>query len=123
MAGLLGAALVAAIAPAAAADLDAGKAAFAPCASCHQLGPNAHAGFGPQLNGVLGRKAGGTKDFKYSAAMLKAGFVWDERNLAAFVKDPERVVPGTKMRFFGLGYDEKKLAELMAYLRLNSSLH
>jgi len=102
-------------------DLALGKAAFAACASCHQIGPGARAGFGPQLNGVMGRRAGSTTDFKYSEAMKKAGFIWDERLLAAFIDSPEKLVPGTKMRFFGLGYDEKKVAALAAYLRASST--
>jgi cytochrome c len=102
-------------------DLAVGKAAFAACASCHQIGPGARAGFGPQLNGVMGRRAGSTTDFKYSEAMKKADFVWDERLLAAFIDKPDKLVPGTKMRFFGLGYDEKKVAALAAYLRASST--
>ncbi|MET0519783.1 MAG: c-type cytochrome [Burkholderiaceae bacterium] len=105
-------------APAAAAgDLAAGKAAFAACASCHQLGPAARGGFGPQLNGVVGRLAGSSPDYSYSAAMKRSKIVWSERTLAAFIRDPDGVVPGTKMRFYSIGYDERKIADLVAYLR------
>ena len=98
-------------------DAVAGKAAFAPCASCHQVGPAARAGFGPQLNQLFGRTAGTTADFAYSPAMRNAKVVWTEATLAAFIKDPERVVPGNRMRFFSLGYGDRKLADLAAYLR------
>jgi len=118
-AGLFSALVLAASPLAQASDLEAGQAAFAACASCHQIGPSARAGFGPQLNGVLGRRAGSTPDFQYSAAMKKADFVWDEKRLAAFIKDPDRTVPGTKMRFWGFGYDDKRIAALMVYLRAN----
>jgi cytochrome c len=101
----------------AAGDAVAGKAAFAPCASCHQVGPSAHGGFGPQLNGVIGRQAGSTADYAYSAAMKNSKIVWTEQTLAAFIKDPEGSVPGTKMRFFSLGYGDQKIANLLAYLR------
>lgn len=50
-------------------NAEAGKAAFRKCASCHQVGPSARGGFGPKLTGVIGRKAGATTDYKYSAAM------------------------------------------------------
>ncbi|MBW8901222.1 MAG: c-type cytochrome, partial [Massilia sp.] len=46
-----------------------GAHVFKPCASCHQIGPNARGGFGPQLNGLFGRRAGTTPDFAYSDAM------------------------------------------------------
>ena len=98
-------------------DVAAGKAAFAACASCHQVGPQARGGFGPQLNGILGRRAGSSPDYKYSAAMANSKIVWTEASLTAFILDPGKTVPGTKMRFFSLGYDEQKLAKLIAYLR------
>jgi cytochrome c len=99
-----------------AADLAAGKAAFAKCASCHEVGPSARGGFGPQLNGVVGRPAAATRDFKYSTAMAQSRIVWTEKNLAAFLRSPGDVVPGTKMRFWGIS-DEQQIADLLAYLR------
>ena len=72
----------AAPAPAAALKGDpvAGQKAFYRCASCHQVGPAARAGFGPKLTGVIGRKAGTTTDYRYSAAMKNANIVWTEQN-------------------------------------------
>ncbi len=100
----------------AAGDVVAGKAVFARCASCHQLGASARSTFGPQLNGIIGRPAAASADYQYSPAMKTAGIVWSEKTLAAFIKAPGDVVPGTKMRFFGIG-NEQKIADLLAYLR------
>jgi cytochrome c len=100
----------------AAGDAVAGKASFATCASCHQVGPSAHGGFAPQLNGIVGRPAGATTDYKYSAAMKKSGIVWTEKNLRAFLKSPDDVVPGTRMRFWGMG-SAQEIDNLLAYLR------
>lgn len=99
----------------AAGDVIAGRTAFAKCASCHQVGRSARGVFGPQLNGIIGRPAGATKDFKYSAAMMNARIVWSEASLRAFLKSPDDVVPGNKMRFFGIGND-KQIDDLLAYL-------
>lgn len=99
------------------AERDAGRAAFAPCASCHALGPASRSGFGPALGSVLGRRAGSLGDYAYTPAMRRAGIIWSERTLAAFVKNPQAVVPGTRMRFFAIGYDERRLAALTRYLR------
>ena len=99
-----------------AGDVAAGKAAFARCASCHQLGPSARGAFGPQLNGIIGRPAAASTDYRYSAAMKASRIVWSEKNLAAFIKAPGELVPGNKMRFFGIG-NEQKIADLLAYLR------
>lgn len=100
----------------AADPLEAGRKAFKRCANCHQVGPSAHSNFGPQLNGIVGRRAGSAPDFAYSPAMKQAGFVWDERRLAAFLRDPDAVVPGNRMRFWGF-MSEAQARDLVAYLR------
>lgn len=101
----------------AAGNADTGKILFASrCASCHQIGGSAHGGFAPHLTGVIGRAAGSTNDFKYSPAMKNAGIVWTEKNLRAFLQAPDSVVPGTKMRFYGMS-DDQKIADILAYLR------
>jgi cytochrome c len=99
-----------------------GAALFKTCASCHQVGPSARSGFGPQLNGLFGRRAGSTPDYAYSPAMKHSGIVWDERTLSAFLRDPEKVVPGTRMRFWGIG-DERERKALLDYLRSFQDLH
>lgn len=100
-----------------AADLARGARLFGSrCASCHSVGPSARAGFGPHLNGVFGRRAGSTPDFRYSPAMAKSGVVWNDKTLAAFLDDPDEVVPGTKMRFWGMS-NASQVADLLAYLR------
>ncbi len=100
----------------AADPLASGRQAFKRCANCHQVGPNAHSNFGPQLNGIVGRRAGTVPDFAYSPAMKTAGFIWDEQRLAAFIHDPDAVVPGTRMRFWGFMSD-RQVRDLVAYLR------
>lgn len=99
-----------------AARIAAGQRVFALCSSCHQIGGTAGAAFGPQLTGIVGRPAAATKDYAYSPAMKASRLVWTEQNLAAFVRDPGKVVPGTKMRFWGIS-DERQIADLLAYLR------
>ncbi|RZT04101.1 cytochrome c [Duganella sp. CF402] len=100
----------------AAGDPKNGAFLFRRCASCHAVGPYASAGYGPQLNGIIGRKAASTKDFKYSEAMKKSGLTWDEKTLAAYLRAPHDVVPGTTMRFWGIK-DEQQVADLLSYMR------
>lgn len=107
----------AAAAPAAlTGNVEAGRAEFARCQWCHQAGPSARSGFGPQLTGIVGRRAGAATDYRYSAAMKHSGVVWTEPMLAAFVKAPQKVIPDNKMRFWGIA-DEQRIAHLLAYLR------
>ena len=97
-------------------DAAAGQRAFVRCAECHQVGPSARSGFGPQLNAVVNRTAGSTPDYQYSVAMKQSGIVWSTQNLADFIRSPSSLVPGTKMIFWGLG-DEQEIADLLAYLQ------
>jgi cytochrome c len=109
-------ALLAAAQASGAGDPGNGAFLFKRCASCHAVGPYARAGFGPQLQGIIGRKAAATTDYKYSEAMKKSGLVWDEKTLAAFMRAPHDVVPGTSMRFWGI-QDEQQVADLLSYMR------
>lgn len=100
----------------AAGDPAAGRAAFAACVNCHQAGPSARHAFGPQLNGLAGRKAGTQPGYAYSDAMKASGLVWNAATLAAYLRDPKALVPGTKMRYWGVGISERQAADLLAYL-------
>lgn len=98
-----------------AARIEAGRKLFARCAGCHEVGPNAGNIFGPQLNGVLGRKAGSAAGYGYSPALKTSTLVWDERNLAAFIRDSEQVIPGNKMRFMNF-MSEQQAGQIVAFL-------
>jgi len=110
-----------ALAAPAQAQVDAGRRLFARCTNCHEVGAGARNGFGPQLNGIVGRKAGSAPAYAYSPALKKAGFVWNEQNLVAFIGDSEKVVPGNKMRFLSF-MSEKQAAEIVAYLRTQGAV-
>lgn len=76
---------------------DAGKAAVAACAACHSFEHAAPDKSGPNLWGVIGRKAGSAPGYNYSAAMRKSGIVWSPESLDRFLKAPAEAVPGTRM--------------------------
>lgn len=98
-------------------DPEAGEKIFPRlCGGCHQVGESARSGFGPQLNGIIGRAAGTSANYVYSDAMKNSGITWDRATLKAYLKDPKGVVPGTRMIFWGLS-DEEKLNNLLAYLQ------
>lgn len=104
-----------------AADGDAasGKTVFNTCKACHTIeagGPNR---VGPNLHGVVGRKAGSADGFSYSQAVKDAGYTWDEQKLDAYLKDPKAALPGNKMAFAGVK-DDAKRADLIAYLKSES---
>jgi len=101
-------------------DAEAGKRIFNRCMACHD-GKREVNKVGPHLVGVVGRKAGGLESFtgKYSEAMVAAGaggLLWDEANLAAYVKDPKGFIPGNRMAFAGIK-DDADIADLIAWLK------
>lgn len=110
-----GAMLAFAAAPAAAANASNGATLFSQCAICHSAAKGAPNKIGPNLFGVVGRKAGTYTGFSYSAAMKNANFVWTTAKLDAYLASPAKVVPGNKMPFAGVS-DPQKRADLVAYL-------
>jgi cytochrome c len=95
---------------------DAGAMVFKKCMACHQVGPNAQNGIAPVLNGVIGRPAGQYPNYSYSSANKNSGLVWDERTLSAYLREPTKVVPGTKMIFSGLKKGQE-VSDVIAYLK------
>ena len=100
---------------ASAQDAEAGKKVFSKCAPCHAIGPGAKNKVGPELNGLVGRKAGSVEGFNYSAAMKNSGIVWDDASFHEYIADPKKKVPGNKMLFPGVK-DETERDDLAAYI-------
>ena len=115
---LLAVAMIAAVPSLAVADVDLkkGKKVFRKCKACHAVGEKAKNKVGPQLNGVVGRKAGTIEGYKYSKAMLASGLTWDDVTLDKYLTKPKDLVKGTKMIFSGLK-KEKQRANLIGYLK------
>jgi cytochrome c len=101
--------------PAAAADVQHGKQLFQACAACH--GQDGKGGtLGPDLTGVVGRKAAALDNFRYSNAMQHSNIVWDENNLRAYVADPQAKVKGNRMPFSGVR-NPKDADDVVGYLK------
>jgi cytochrome c len=119
---LAGAMLVGSALPAlAAGDAEKGKIAFSQCAICHQVGPGAATLVGPELNGIVGRKAASIADYTYSPGMKKLGgegFVWTEENLDKWITDPKAMIPDSPMALAFQGVpDAGTRADIIAYLK------
>lgn len=73
-------------------DPEAGERAFRPCLTCHIAEPGADSPrAGPNLHGVLGRRAAAQEGVAYSDALRSAGaagLVWDAETLTAYLQDP-----------------------------------
>ncbi len=100
----------------ASADPAKGQIVFLQCRACHSLeaaGPNK---VGPNLHGVMGRKAGLAPGFAYSDPMTASGVVWSAETLDAFLLRPSAFMPGTRMVFVGLRKPEDR-ANVIAYMK------
>ncbi len=108
----------------AAGDAEKGKADFAKCAICHQVGPGAKTLVGPELNGIVGRKAASVADYTmYSAGMKKlgdSGWVWTEENIDKWIANPKAMIPDSTMALAFPGVpDAQERADIIAYLKTN----
>jgi len=87
------------------------------CGTCHVAVADAPPRQGPNLFGVVGRKAGEVAGFKYSPA-FEAGsgaIVWDEGTLDRWLADPQSVIPGAVMPYKQADPDKRRL--VIEYLK------
>jgi cytochrome c len=99
----------------ASADPAKGQIVFLQCRACHSLeaaGPNK---VGPNLHGIMGRKAGLAPGFTYSEAMSGSTVVWSAETLDKFLFRPSDFMPATRMVFVGLRKPEDR-ANVIAYM-------
>jgi cytochrome c len=96
-------------------DAAAGEKTFRQCAACHKLEPGKH-GIGPSLHGVSGRAAGSAAGYNASGQMKKSGLVWNDQNLADYLENPRKKVPGTKMTYAGLRKPQDR-ANVIAHIK------
>ena len=98
-------------------DPEMGKRQFGACLACHTVeagGPNR---IGPNLHGIVGKKAGtNNAEFAYSDVLKNSGIVWTDENLLAWIKKPSALLAGTKMTFIGLPKEEAQ-QNVLAYLK------
>jgi cytochrome c len=107
--------LVIAAGAAQAGDAAKGKVTFQRCAICHRVDKDGGNGLGPNLFGIVGRKAGSVANFAYSVAMKNSGIVWSTDKLDPYIEHPSAVVPGNHMAFAGIS-DAGQRADVVAYL-------
>ena len=96
-----------------------GAKIFKKCAACHSITQGGGNKIGPALWGVIGRKAGGVSDYKYSKAMAAYGKTWSFEEMNGFLTKPKEWIKGTKMSFAGLK-NIKERAAVILYMNENS---
>jgi cytochrome c len=103
-------------------DAANGQRVFNQCRACHVVENNGRNGVGPNLHGVVGRRAASIESFRYSANMKELGeqgHVWTEEQLRAYITNPKAVVPRGNMAFPGLR-NPAQVEDVIAYLKSQS---
>jgi cytochrome c len=98
---ILAAMLVGGLAATPALAQNDGQTAFnTSCRTCHTMkeGDNR---LGPNLAGIVGRKAGSLPNYNYSSSMKQSGITWDAATLDQFIANPDQVVGGNTMKPYG----------------------
>ena len=96
----------------AAGDVARGQVLYqARCTACHAVDSNKA---GPAHRGVMGRRVGSLKGYKYSDEMAQSRLRWTPQTLNAWLQDPEDLVAGQRMGF--QVEDTQERADLIAWL-------
>lgn len=97
---------------------NAGESAYLRCYSCHSLERGDGGLEGPNLDRIVGRRIAAEPGFAYSSAFRRFAARegrWTRALLDRFIADPEAVVPGNAMGFFGMA-DARQREALIAYI-------
>ena len=100
-------------------NLEHGEKVFKKCTACHMIAVDGKNKIGPNLWGVLGRKAASISDYKYSDAMIAYGKNWSFEEMNSYLIKPQAYIKGTKMAFAGLR-KEKDRASVIIYMNKKS---
>jgi cytochrome c len=94
-----------------------GKAAFVrQCAICHTVEKDGGNRFGPNLHGIVGKRAGTAAGYAYTDAFrTAANWEWTEDALGGWMMSPAAMVPRTAMAAFQ-GIAERDRDDLVSYL-------
>jgi cytochrome c len=97
-------------------DIENGKATFnTMCGVCHSVQETGGPNQGPNLLGIVGRKAASAPEFTmYSPALKASRIKWSKKTLDKFLSNPMAMVPNTIMPM--QIPDKKMRADVVAYL-------
>ena len=104
----------------ASADVAKGEQVFKKCAACHNADQGGANALGPNLWGVVGKPHGAHPGFAFTDALKGVSGNWDFKALDAWLANPKKYAPGTKMTFAGLGNPQDR-ADVIAFLNSHGS--
>lgn len=96
------------------------------CKACHTFDKGGKHKTGPNLYGIVGRKAGIAEGFRYSKSLQNAGFIWTVENLRAWLSGPNGAIkkltgdPGAITKMPEQRLTSSNMDEVIAYLIKNT---
>ena len=100
-------------------DAAKGAKVFKKCKACHTAQKGGKHKVGPNLFGVVGRKAGSTSYNRYKG-MKGADWTWDEKLLSEYLTNPKKFTKGRTGKASSMTFKLKKKsqqADVIAYLK------
>ncbi len=94
--------------------VERGGRIYGMCAGCHALEAGDRR-LGPSLGDVFGRRAGTVPGYRYSGALRDSGVLWNATTLDAWLANPRKFLPGTRMPFSGIR-SARDRSDLIAFL-------
>lgn len=89
------------------------------CKTCHTFDKGGNNRMGPNLFGIVGRKAGSLEGYKYGDYLKNADFTWDEERLKAWIGDSADLAraDGKKTKMPNQRLTGDKADEVIAFLK------
>lgn len=97
-------------------DASRGKQLFRPCKACHTYSEKKGHKIGPNLFGIIGRKAGSAKGYSYSPTLAKRDVYWNAETLEVFFIEYKEFAQGTHTAFQSLKSPQDR-ADMIAWLK------
>lgn len=107
-------------APYKSADYDNGKRIYRLCVACHLLTKDGGHRVGPNLHGIIGRKAGSSEGFRFSRVVIESEIVWTPEKIDEWLANPRSFLPGNRMSFSGVRKPEDR-RDVIAYIMYESA--
>lgn len=96
-------------------DSEKGKALYeTACEKCHRLQPGNNEK-GPQLMRIYGAQSALLSDYQYTDALKNSHQTWTADALDAYIADPKKAIPGTRMRSEPIA-NARDREDIIAYL-------
>jgi len=89
------------------------------CKTCHTFDKGGKNRMGPNLFGIVGKKAGSAEGYRYGPYLKGVDFTWDEKRIRAWIEDSGKVAKadGKRTKMPTQRVKGEKADEVIAFLK------